>query len=268
MSIKMEEHKALFKTDKPIIGCVHFMPLPGTPHYNPAVPIKDYVTRAVREAKALKEAGFDAIIFANEGDRPYLFNVGPKIIAAYTRIATEVIEKVDINYGCGVLMDTLAAISIAKALEAKFIRAYISGTYSDTFGFHEYRPGDIYRSQKNIDATEVKIYCYFAAHCGIMLDNRGQDVIVDDSLGVLEPAGVLVTDKAGTTPDFEIAKRIKQKHPEFPVLITSGLNEANIRNILPSIDGCVVGTSLKKEGVIWNELDPARAQAFIKAAHG
>ena len=31
----MEKHVQIFKTDTPIIGCVHLPALPGTPHYDP-----------------------------------------------------------------------------------------------------------------------------------------------------------------------------------------------------------------------------------------
>ncbi|MBE6012018.1 BtpA/SgcQ family protein [Anaeropeptidivorans aminofermentans] len=265
---KIQEHQELFKTKAPLIGCVHFMPLPGTPHYDPTVSMAEHVKRAKREAKALEEAGFDAIIFANEGDRPYLFEVGPEIIASYTRIATEVIQDVNIPYGCGVLMDAKAAISIANAIGAKFIRGYISGTYSDTYGFHQIRPADIYRFKKNIGADDVRLYSYFSAHGGVILDDRGIERVVEDALGVLEPAGILVTDKAGTTPDFEQVITLKKNHPNTPVLITSGINNSNVKQALEIGDGCVVGTNLKYDGIIWNEIDPERAKKFVETARG
>ena len=41
---------------------------------------------------------------ANEGDRPYLTEVGPEVIATYVRIASAVIPTLTIPYGCGVLL--------------------------------------------------------------------------------------------------------------------------------------------------------------------
>ena len=171
---QMEKHKNIFKTDKPIIGCVHLPPLPGTPHYDPSFSFKDMVERVKREIIALQEAGFDAIVFANEGDRPYLSKVGPEIIASYTRIVSQALEVVKIPYGCGVLVDPIAAISIAKAIDASFIRAYISGVYADMCGLTVYKPGEILRFRKNIDAENVNIYCYCDAHGGSSLDVRSQ----------------------------------------------------------------------------------------------
>ena len=116
----MEKHRSIFKTDKPVVGCVHLTALPGTPHYDASVSFKEQVERAKREIKALQEAGFDAIVFANEGDRPYLSKVGPEIIASYTRIVSQTLDTVQIPYGCGVLVDPYAAIAIAKAIEIIF----------------------------------------------------------------------------------------------------------------------------------------------------
>ena len=114
----MENHKKIFKTDKPIIGCVHLAALPGTPHYDSTATFREQVARAKREIRALQDAGFDAIVFANEGDRPYLSKVGPEIVASYTRIVAQALDAVEIPYGCGVLVDPYAAISIAKAIDS------------------------------------------------------------------------------------------------------------------------------------------------------
>jgi predicted TIM-barrel enzyme len=49
---------------------VHVGALPGTPraHLSP----RELVAQAVREARTLREAGFDAVMIENMHDRPYL----------------------------------------------------------------------------------------------------------------------------------------------------------------------------------------------------
>jgi uncharacterized protein len=263
----MQNHRQTFKTDKPFIGCVHLMALPGTPHYDRNISFKEQVERATREVKALQEAGFDAIIFANEGDRPYQFTVGPEIIASYVRIATETLQHVKIPYGCGVLIDPIATIAIAKALDAKFIRTYVTGTYADIFGFHDFRPGDIYRFRKNIDAEDVNLYCYFDAHGGTSLDTRSQSDMIDTAFSTLNPSGVLIPgQRAGLAPDFKLVKEIKDRYKDKPIMIASGVNISNVKEARNIADGFVVGTCLKKNGVLWNEIDPERAKKFIEAA--
>lgn len=265
----MENHKQIFKTSKPFIGCVHLQALPGTPYYDKNITFKERAERAIREAKALEEAGFDAIIFANEGDRPYLFNVGPEIIASYVRVATEVLQHVNIPYGCGVLIDPIATISIAKAIDAKFVRTYVTGTYADMFGFHEFRPGDIYRFRKNIDAENVNLYCYFDAHAGTSLDARTQSDMIDTAFATLNPSGVLIPgQRAGLAPDFEEVKKIKDRYKDKPIMIASGVNTNNVREARDLADGFVIGTCLKQDGILWNEIDPERAKKFIEMAKG
>jgi len=55
---------------------------------------------------------------------------------------------------------------------------------------------------------------------------------------------------------------------EIPVLLNTGARAENIAEFLESADGCIVGSSLKVDGYTWNKVDPARAKAFVKAAHG
>lgn len=53
-----------------------------------------------------------------------------------------------------------------------------------------------------------------------------------------------------------------------PIIIGSGGTVKNIGTLLPHADGVIVGTSIKRDGILWNPVDPQRAEAFIKAAKG
>ena len=53
---------------------------------------------------------------------------------------------------------------------------------------------------------------------------------------------------------------------ELPVLLNTGANATNIGSYLEYVDGCIVGSSLKKDGYTWNSVDPAHARAFVAAA--
>lgn len=265
----MQNHKNTFSTDKPIIGCVHLTALPGTPHYDQTVSFFNQVERARREIIALQDAGFDAIVFANEGDRPYLSQVGPEIIASYTRIVSQTLDIVKVPYGCGVLVDPIAAISIAKAIDANFIRAYISGVYADMCGLNVFEPGKILRFKKMIGADDLNIYCYCDAHGGTSLDTRSQADIAYTAFSVLDPAGILVPGQhAGLAPNLREVEEIKHRFLDKPVMIASGITPSNVKEALRISDGMVVGTYVKRDGVLWNEVDPDRAKRFIDAAKG
>ena len=86
----MAEHKKRFGCDKPIVGCLHLRALPGTPMWDRNYSIEEHIDDLKREAHILMDLGFDGAVFANEADYPYVENIGPGALAAYTRIVTEV----------------------------------------------------------------------------------------------------------------------------------------------------------------------------------
>lgn len=265
----LEEHQRIFKCEKPIIGCLHLMPLPGTPYYDPNITIEQHIERLIREAKVLMECGFDAVVFANEGDRPYLTSVGPEIIASYVRIVSAVLPYIHVPYGCGVLIDPKASLAVAKAIGASFIRTYVSNTFEGTFGHQSFTPGEIFRYQQQIAAGDVKVYTYFEAHAGVCLDTRSVETQVASGIASFPIAGILMGGpRAGLPPEISEFAKLKKAFPEIPLILGSGANETNIKELLKYADGVIVGTTMKKDGYLYNEIDPERARSFIKAARG
>lgn len=267
MSELMDKHRETFGTDKPVIGCLHMQALPGTPFADPSVTLEDQIERLKGEAKILQDAGFDAVVFANEGDRPYLTTVGPEVVANYVRIATEVASVIDVPYGCGVLIDPIATIAVAKAIGAKFVRTYVSNTYEGTFGHQSFQPGEIFRYRHAIGADDVRVYTYFEPHAGTCLDTRTSEQMLDAAVPNMPIAGALFGGAhAGLPPEESHIAELKRKFPDVPILIGSGGTVDNIGKLLPHADGVIVGTSIKVDGVLWNPVDRARAEAFIAAA--
>lgn len=263
----LEQHEKTFGTRKPLIGCLHMAALPGTYYADPTMTYRDHIRRLKEDAKALTDAGFDACVFANEGDRPYLGKVGPDTVASYVRIATEVAETLTIPYGCGVLIDPIATLAVAKAIDAKFVRTYVTGTYSGLFGWQEFVPGEIFRYQKQISAENVRVYTYFEPHAGTAMDARPVEDQIDAGLANLPIAGVLIGGpRAGLPPEASTLARVKKHQPDVPLILGSGGRVDNIAELLGIADGVIIGTSLKYDGVLWNQVDPARAEKFVEAA--
>jgi predicted TIM-barrel enzyme len=52
----------------------------------------------------------------------------------------------------------------------------------------------------------------------------------------------------------------------LPVVVGSGVTEDNIEEILSLCDGVIVASSLKRDGVWWNEIDPERVRRFMDRA--
>ena len=62
--------------DKPLIAMAHVPPLPGTPLFDAGAGVQGLVDQVKRDTDLLVEAGFDAVLFCNEGDRPYQLHAG------------------------------------------------------------------------------------------------------------------------------------------------------------------------------------------------
>ena len=58
-------------TAKPIIAMVHLPPLPGSPLYDQGGGMDAIIDYATLDIEALQAGGIDAVMFGNEGDRPY-----------------------------------------------------------------------------------------------------------------------------------------------------------------------------------------------------
>ncbi|GAA6291763.1 BtpA/SgcQ family protein [Enterocloster asparagiformis] len=263
----MEQHENVFGTKKPLIGCLHMAALPGSYYADPTMTYRDQIRRLKEDAKILMGEGFDACVFANEGDRPYLSQVGPETVASYVRIAAEVAVDLTIPYGCGVLIDPIATLAVAKAIDAKFVRTYVTGTYNGLFGWQTFNPGEIFRYQKQIGAENVRVYTYFEPHAGTGMDTRPVENQIDGALLNLPIAGVLMGGpRAGLPPQATALGRVKERFPQTPLILGSGGRVDNIKELLTIADGVIIGTSIKKEGILWNQIDPQRAAAFVKAA--
>ncbi len=56
--------------------------------------------------------------------------------------------------------------------------------------------------------------------------------------------------------------RMIKEAANLPTLVGSGVTKDNLGDILSVADGVIVASSLKHEGVWWNQVDPDRVKAF------
>lgn len=268
---KMEKHyKAFGGKKKPIIGCLHLRPLPGTPMWDRNMTVEEHIGLLLADARILSEAGFDAFVFANEGDYPYLTEVGPEIVATYTRIVTSVMEEYKgVPFGTGIMLDSYASIAVAKATGASFTRGIFHGTLATDFGLLDKPIGDIFRFAKKIGADDLNIYSAVQGHFGEYLENRTPEQRAMDSRLVIPLAGFLLgAPPDGTAPEDSAMAKIKALDPSSPIILNNGAKKENVKSLLPYCDGVLVGTALKKDAYLYNPVDRDRAVAFIDAVKG
>ena len=103
---------------------IHLKPLPGSYKYNNN--FDSIVDFAIKEAKKLEEANFDAIMIENFGDAPFKKEADKITIASMAVIAKAIKEEVSLPLGINVLRnDAIGAYSIAYVVKADFIRVNV-----------------------------------------------------------------------------------------------------------------------------------------------
>ena len=264
----MEKHvKAFHGIKKPVIGCLHLRPLPGTPFWDPSYSFKQHTDDLKEEAAILTELGYDAVTFANEGDIPYMTKAGPEIIASYTAIVSEVARFLTVPYGVGLQLDSYATFAVAAAVNAVFVRGIFCYTAVSDHGLINADPGAIWRYAKSIGAVDMPAYTVIEPHAGFILDQRDVTEKYLSAATNMPVTGYAMASSGKPGKDSVIA-RCKALNPHIPVIINSGANPDNIKAQLEYADGVIVGTYLKKDHFLFNSIDRDNARRFIEAAKG
>ena len=88
-----DKFRRVFGSGKPVIAMVHFGALPGSPLYDASGGVEALIDGVSRDIDALQRAGFDAIMFGNENDRPYELSGSTESMAAMTAVVMAVKPK-------------------------------------------------------------------------------------------------------------------------------------------------------------------------------
>lgn len=259
--------KETFGTDKPIIAMAHVPATPGSPLYNREKGMNHLVEWVRSDAEKLEAGGVNAIMFCNEFDKPYLDRVGSETVAAMTRVATEVGCSLKIPFGVDVLWDPIAAISIAHAAGGRFVREVFSGLYAGDTGLWNTHAGDALRHRNRIGADDIRCLYNITAEFAWSLDQRPVELVARSVAFSCDADAILVSGPmTGQVADLDRLRRVKEALPDVPVFANTGVKIENVRNILSVVDGVIVGTALKVDGVTWNPVDAERVKRFVAAA--
>ena len=68
---------------------------------------------------------------------------------------------------------------------------------------------------------------------------------------------------AGIETDIQALRVVKDAVPETPVFANTGVRLDTIEAHLGIADGAVTGTTFKRDGYIWNEVDVQRVKEFM-----
>jgi membrane complex biogenesis BtpA family protein len=256
--------KEVFATEKPVIAMCHLDALPGDPSYDPDKGLERVLENARKNLRALQEGGVDAVMFSNESSLPYLTKVEPITYVTMARIIGEVMSEIKVPHGVNVLWDPLATIDLAVATAARFVREIFSGVYASDFGLWNTNAGEVVRHQHRIHGGKVKLLFNIVPEAAVYLGNRGLADIARSTVFNDRPDALCVSGlTAGVPSSAEALKLVKAAVPNTPVFANTGVRLENIEEQLSVADGAVVGTTFKRDGYIWNEVDAKRVKEFM-----
>lgn len=255
--------------DRPLIAMAHVPALPGTPLYDAEGGVDALVEHVQRDVDLLVDAGFDAVMFCNENDRPYQLHAGPEASAVMARVVTECRPRT-IPFGVDYLWDPSIALATAVATGARFLREVVSGVWESDMGLWTTDAARTLRERRRLDAGDTAVLMNISPEFASPLGTRGFAQIARSTVTSSLPDGILVSGPmAGAGPDPETLREVREAVPdEVPVLLNTGARAETISEMLTIADGCIVGSSLKVDGHTWNPVDADRARRFVDAAKG
>lgn len=252
---------------KPLIAMAHVPALPGTPLYDAAGGLDGVITHLQSDVTALVDAGFDAVLFCNENDRPYELEAGPEASAFMARVVTEC-RPSSIPYGVDYLWDPRIALAAAVATGASFMREVTTGVWESDMGLWNTNCAKTLRDRRNLDRDDLAVFMNITPEFASPIGNRTPAQVARSTVVSSLADAILVSGPmAGAGPDVSILSEVRESVPEdVPVLLNTGARAATIAEFLQFADGAIVGSSLKVDGHTWNPVDPERASAFVAAA--
>lgn len=253
-----------FGSRKPIIAMVHFLPLPGSPRYDATGGIAAIVDSAAADIEKLQAGGIDAVMFGNEGDRPYVLKATPESLATMAAAIAMLKPIIKVPFGVDYLWDPVATVALGVATGARFGREVMTGVYDSDMGLWAPDCAGAVRLRHNLARDDFKLMynvnAEFASPVGSRdIAQRAKSAVFSALADVILVSG-LMTGQATETNDLKAVKAVLE---DTPVFANTGVTIDNVRDILAVGDGCVIGTHFKVDGNTWNPVDGDRVKRFM-----
>src|SRR6185503_12298828 len=254
----------IFKTQRPVIGMVHLLPLPGSPRARSMAEIR---RAAIADARTLARGGVDGILVENYGDAPFTAGtVEPQVIAAMAVIASDVRAAAALPIGINVLRnDAHSALAVAVAAGASFIRVNVHVGAAETDQGHiDGRAFETLRFRRLLGA-EVAIFAdVFVKHARpsdrVDVATAARDTAYRGGAEVLLVTGP----ETGSAPGAERLREVKRAVPDCPVMVASGLTPENVERFREA-DGFIIGSALERGGVAGNRVELNRVRTMVRS---
>jgi membrane complex biogenesis BtpA family protein len=264
MAGKTMTFKDVFGRKKPLIACVHLLPLPGAPRFSGDM--RAVYDAALDEADIFKRQGVDGLIVENFRDKPfYPGRVPAETVAALAAVTREIVRATGLPVGVNALRnDALSAIAIAAAAEAHFIRVNVHmGAVVSEQGVIQGASHETLRLRAAL-RSKALIFADVGVKHAAPLADRGLPAETKDLTERGMADAVIVSGEltgAETRPeDVDIVAA----HTHLPILIGSGTTPENLSKVFAKAHGFIVGSYFKKGGRGENRVEAKRVKAFMQ----
>jgi len=261
--------KQTFGSDKPIVAMIHFPPLPGTPLYDADGGMQRILDSAAHDIEALQSGGVDAMMFGNEGDRPYVLKASPITLAAFGFAVGELKRSIKVPFGVNYLWDPVASVALGVASGAQFVREIFTGVHDSDMGLWVPDAASALQLRTNTSRLDMKVMyninAEFASPVGTRtLAQRAKSAVFASLADVVLVSGPMT----GEAVEVSNLKEGKEAVPDTPVFANTGVNIDNVADILSIGDGAIVGTHFKVGGDTWAPVDGERVKRFMDRVAG
>jgi membrane complex biogenesis BtpA family protein len=254
----------LFANKKPIIAMAHLGPLPGAPGYDRDGGIDALTDAVAADIERLQGGGVDAIMFGNEGDRPYLLKATPESLAAMSVVVARLTPMLRVPFGVNYLWDPYATVALAVATGAAFAREIFTGVYASDMGLWQPDCAGALRLRATLGRPDLKLLFNINAEFAAPLDDRpiaqrAASAVFSSLADVICVSGPLT----GQPAEQSDLQKVKAAVPDVPVFANTGVTIDNVAATLEIADGCVIGTHFKVGGDTWAPVDGERVKRFM-----
>jgi len=271
-SLRLKSLKEMFGVEKPIIGMIHLLPLPGSPGYDfvdGSRGMDAIIEHALLDTEALISGGVDGLMVENMWDLPYYvgMDVPPEEMTAQAVAARAVVEAVDVPVGINVIHNGgRVTLSIAVATGADFIRVCLltGARVWDTGEFDRGCAAELLRWRKNLGAEHIKLFADVDKKHSVGFPGIDLATHIEWTEFYLSDALIVSGKMTGAAPELEKVRRARELTAR-PILMGSGTSADNVAEFLQYADGAIVGTALKVDGIAENLVDVETVKRYMEA---
>jgi uncharacterized protein len=263
----MRSFDALGK-QKVVIGLIHLLPSPGTPHFEEGN-FEKSLEKAVSGATALEKGGADGCLIqtvdkvfptADEADYARV-----AAVAAITQVVSQNTSQA-FQIGVQIFVNGISAsLAIAKVCGGSFLRITALAGESDTqWGLVKADPQPFLAYREKLGAQDIKL---IAEVEGMHFHWRGQPKPVGEIAKEVVALGAHAVEIANPdeATNLKLIREIKAAVPGLPVILGGHTNHENVARRLAEADGAFVGTCFEDQ---WGgNILESRVREYMDVVH-